>query len=80
MMTQSLSSATQATWYVTLSTITILGECHYEKVATRRQCYRMKENIIVRHCNQKESKVTMKANIIVRMSLGISKMCFLSNL
>ena len=73
-MTQSHSSATQATWYVTLSTITILGEHHYEKVATRRQYYHMKANITIRHCYQKECKITMKANIIMKMSLGISKM------
>ena len=76
----SLRWNTRKTWYVTLSAIIVLGEYHYEIVATRRQCYRMKANIIVRHYNQKECKVTMKANIIVRMSLGISKMWFLSRL
>lgn len=76
MITQSLSSATQATWYVTLNAIIVLGEHHHEKVATKRQCYCMKAKITIRNCYQKECKVIMKANIIVRMSL-ISKMCFL---
>ena len=70
----SLKCNTGKTWYITLSAIIVLGEHHYDIVTIRRQCYRMKANVIVRHCNQKECKVTMKASIIVRMSLGISKM------
>ena len=76
----SLKCYTGKTWYATLSAIIIWGELHYEKVAIRRQCYCMKANITIKHCYQKECKVTMKANIIMRMSLGISKMWYLSRL